>query len=515
MAVRIQIGLVIAPLFLLLAQSTTLVRFSFDDNLIEAGPDTFSVFQKGQGTVTLSTLNRFSGYRSVELRDVPGDHAFPELQGYFPLRAHGKLYLHFAIMTTDSSEELNIALAGPKWFTLRKDGIGFWLKTSGGYLTAISDSAPRKLFPMRPFVWYVTDATYDIDAGVYDLTIRQEGVEAPVFAGRGQPNAANQPGSRVDKFSFIGDHDTDESKVVYYVDDVLIGSDEAIVQQPFVAPGRRKLFFDYWNTTQRAQMRRPAPLPMMQLADLGIGPAETEALRADGAGELLGRSLSGPAPMTPDSLPGRSRNILESIVAWRAGTEALQSGEAEAALAHFDRASRLSPSARLFRMDAVMALAHLARWEEVDKRLAGIVPEWRGDPRLPVALALIGLAREDLDGAEQQLRVGAETNGIMAEQYFLVLLWKGEPTRAEQFAASMSDRAAAALDRSIWQERLGDAAFLGGNIERARQLYEGSVAGHPRPGLVWMKLADVYFKLGDFEKECTFRERIHGSLGGR
>src|SRR6185295_4616649 len=237
----------------------SLVHYSFDDDVLDTGPDTFSVFQFGQGSVTLSAAQRFSGYRSVELRDVPGDHSFPELQGYFELRTKGKLYLHFALMTTDSREELNIALAGPQWFTLRKDGIGFWLKTANGYLTQVSDSMPKKLFLMSSFVWYVVDVTYDISAGTYDLTIRQDGLETPVAAVREQPNAPNQPGSRVDKFSFIDEHTTDESKVVYYVDDVLVGVDETIVHQPFTAPGRRKLFVDYWNSAQRAHASRPSP----------------------------------------------------------------------------------------------------------------------------------------------------------------------------------------------------------------------------------------------------------------
>lgn len=511
MARRIQVGLVTASLIFVAtaaAQAAALVRYSFDDGVLEAGPDTFSVFQFGQGTVTVSALNRFSGYRSVELRDIPGDHSFPELQGYFPLRKNGKLYLHFAIMTTDPAEELNIALAGPQWFKLKKHGIGFWLKTADGYLAAISDSMPKKLFAMRPFVWYVTDVTYDIDAGVYDLTIRQEGFETPVAQVIAQPNAPNQPGSQVDKFSFIGDHETDASKVVYYVDDVLVGVDEAIVHQPFVAPGRRKLFIDYWNDAQRTRAAHPSPLPMTSLADLGIGPAETAALREDRAGELLGQILSGKTAEVPAALGSRSQTILQSVIAWRAGAEDLRSDEAESALRHFERASQLSPSAPLFKMDAVMALAHLARWEEVDRRLAAIVPLWRGDPRLPTALAMIGLARGDLGALER------EANGPLAEQYFLALLWKGEATRAEQFAGSMLANAAAPA-QAIWRERLGDSAFLTGNTERARGLYEASLAEHPQPASVWLKLSDVYFKLGDLERERAFRERIYGGLRGR
>ena len=488
-----------------------LVRYSFDDELIDAGPDTLSVFQFGKGSVKLSTLYHFSGYRSVQIRDVAGDRDFPELQGYFPTRSKGKLYLHFAVMSTDAGEELNIALAGPQWFTLRKDGIAFWLKTSNGYLTAMSDSMPKKLFAIRAFVWYVVDAAYDIDAGIYDLTIRQEGLQTPVVEVRGQPNAASQPGSKVDKFSFIGDHDTDLSNVVYYVDDVLVGVDEAIVHQPFVAPGRRKLFVDYWNETRRARAAHPAPLPIMSLADLGIGMAETAALRQNGAGELLGEALSGRLAKVPDEVSGPSRTILESVIRWGAGASALTAGDAELALAMFDRATKLSPSAPLFQMDAVMALANLARWDEADRRLAGIVPQWRDDPRLPTALATIGLARGDLNAVEQHLREGAQWKDLLAEEYFLTLLWKGDSGRAETFAENKVARGPDS-ERALWRERLGDAALLTNNVERARDCYLASLSENPRPRSVWLKLSDVYFKLGDFEKERVYRERVYGIL---
>ena len=134
MARRIPIALVV--LFWLLPRTVSaqtsspsiLVQYSFDDNALDTGPDTFTVFQKAKGSVRLTTQNRFSGYRSIEIRDVAGDKDFPELQGYFPLRTRGKLFLHFALMTTNPAEEFNIALAGPEWFTLRRNGIGFWLK---------------------------------------------------------------------------------------------------------------------------------------------------------------------------------------------------------------------------------------------------------------------------------------------------------------------------------------------------------------------------------------------------
>lgn len=510
MARTIQVGVVA---WLLCAgaafgEAPALVRYSFDDSLVDTGPDTFSVFQHGRGSVSLTTAHRYSGYRAVELRDVPGDRSFPELQGFFPVRTQGKLYLHFALMTTDPNEELNIALAGPQWFTLRKDGIGFWLKTAGGFLTAVSDSMPKKLVRLDAFVWYVLDAAYDIDAGTYDLTVRQEGVEAPVFLVKEQINAPNQRGSGVDKFSFIGDHQTDESKVVYYVDEVLVGVDAAIVEPPpFAAPGRRKLFVDYWNEAQRRRAARPEALPLMNLTDLGIGADETAALRAEGAGELLGQILAGKVADVPDELAARSRTLLGAVLAWRQGVDALRAGNAEGALQRFEQATRLVPHAPLFAMNAVIALVHLQRWEEVDRRMAAIVPHWRGDVRLPVTLALVGLARGDFDGAE--------STGLPAEEYFLALLWKGDAARARGFAEGMLERSRDAAAQSGWRERLGDAALLTGDAVRARDLYEASLAGHAQPQPVWRKLSDVYFKLGDAAQERSYRERVYGGLRGR
>jgi tetratricopeptide (TPR) repeat protein len=102
----------------------------------------------------------------------------------------------------------------------------------------------------------------------------------------------------------------------------------------------------------------------------------------------------------------------------------------------------------------------------------------------------------------------------MAEEYFLTLLWKGDSDRAEGFAESMLARGSDS-ERAQWRERLGDAAFLTGDIQRARDFYEASLANHSRPRSVWLRLSEVYFKLGDMEKERAFRERVYGGLRGR
>src|SRR3989442_849694 len=97
------------------------VNYSFDDNDAATGPDTFRVFNYAKGNVNLTTTYCHSGYRSVEIRDVAGDKEFPELQGYFPVRRKGEIFAHFAFMTTAPGEPLNMALAGPQWFKVRKD----------------------------------------------------------------------------------------------------------------------------------------------------------------------------------------------------------------------------------------------------------------------------------------------------------------------------------------------------------------------------------------------------------
>ncbi len=184
--------LLLVPVAFALDSSKLLVNYSFDDDQIDSGPDTFSIIQHAKGTVSLNTIYRFSGYRSVEIRDVGGDRDFPELQGYFPRRDTGMLFAHFAFMTPDPREELNIALAGPRWFTTEQGGIVFWLVTRDGFLFHTSDSIPKKMFALVPFVWYVVDLAYDIEAGVYDLVIRQEGIGQPIIDLKKQISAFHQ-----------------------------------------------------------------------------------------------------------------------------------------------------------------------------------------------------------------------------------------------------------------------------------------------------------------------------------
>ena len=58
-------------------------------------------------------------------------------------------------------------------------------------------------------------------------------------------------------------------------------------------------------------------------------------------------------------------------------------------------------------------------------------------------------------------------------------------------------------------------AFLSGNIQGALQWYEASLGQQKRVTSVLLKLSDVYFRLGDLERERGYRELIYGSLRDR
>jgi tetratricopeptide (TPR) repeat protein len=532
--------------------ASILVSYGFDDDNPATGPDTFSVFEKAKGRVHLSTAFRHSGYRSVEIQDVAGDGNFPELQGYFPLRDAGTLYAHFAILVADPLEQLNIALAGPQWFSMKKDGVAFWLQTRGGWLCHYSDSIPMRLFQVRPFTWYTVDAAYDVGAGAYDLTIREEGRPDPIVLLKAQPNAFNEPGSAVDKFSFIGDNGHDTSNVDYYVDDVVLTADRPISLPAFVAPGRRKLFFDTWNDVQALLRSKPVCLPSIDFEDFGLDDESLSELRRDGLLKSLQEMIAGRPAAIPAGLSPDSTRALQAVLLWKGGCAALQTGDAETALERFTRAIEIRPRGTIYEVSAVLSLAVLNRWDRVDVRLAGLHAAWKDDPRLPLLLTMLGLARGDLEAAQRLLRPraarvaddprlecamialstdldasivemvrkrfpsdwqGCLDAAFLPEQYFHVLLAGRSYDEAGHYATRMAERLRSMnLPAGPWIERIGDARFLERDYPRALARYQES-AGHDRPdtGLM-LKLSDVHFLLGDYQKERQMREAIYGSL---
>jgi len=488
-----------------------LVGYSFDDEKTETGPDTFAVYQAARGTVGLSTTFRLSGWRSVELRDVAGDGDFPELQGSFPRRDEGTLYAHFAFLTTAERQEFNVALAGPRRFANVKDGIAFRLQARGGILYHHSNSMPKRLFPIRGFVWYVVDVAYRVDTGTYDLVIREEGTATPVVARRDQPNASREPRSAVELFSFIGDPGTDESEVDYFVDDVVLSADRPVNLAPFAAPGRRRLFVDAWLETVRQAGRAPGCPRATGPEDFGYSMDDLRRLAREAGADLMtalralphgaGRRIAKPAAL------GALAAGLEPVFDWQRGCDALAAGKAQEALAAFEEAARARPAGRVYHLSAIAALARLDRFSEAEARLDVLDASARGDPRLGLAAAMIGLERPDLE------RLADGKDEGLAEEFFFVLLYRKTWTDAARFADRMAERARG-LGRpdDLWVEHAGDAAFLIGNDAAARTAYETALAARPGDRLLLTKLSDVAWRLGDTRLERQYRERVFGSL---
>ncbi len=537
--------------------SPVLVWFDFEGEAVETGPYTLIAYEDAKGSVQLTTRYRLSGFRSVEIRDVAGDGEFAELQGFFREMSEGKLYLHFAVLIALPEEPLNIALAGEAHFRLKKHGIGFWLKARDGVLLHVTGGEEVPLFPIRALTWYVVDAVYDIGRGVYDLSIRAEGDEEPLVVLVDQPNAVGLAGSRLHKFSFIGDPPgRDTSNAIFYVEDILISSDRPVpAQGQFVAPGRRMLFVDLDDYYRSRLYERPGCLPALRPEDFGFGDADVQELASLGALDLYDHFADHRTPRRsslPSELPAYLMPRLEAMRLWGRGCAAPAGCREPCALDLFEAAATEAPDAKLYPMSTVLALAAEKRWDEADEIFLGIYPEWRVDPRYPTVSALLGIARGDLEEAELWLGTALEelppqyehpdvrrlwagdvdqalvrdlkmafpvewTNiaatALIAEHRYYVLLWQQRVGEAPDYAARMVQRFRALdLAAGAWLERQGDALFRLGDYDGARLRYEESLFEPEDPQTVFTKLSDVHFKLGDLDGERRYREKVFGSL---
>jgi hypothetical protein len=528
-----------------------LIRYSFDDGRVATGPDTFTVYRYAKGSVELSTAFHVSGYRSLEIKDVAGDGDFPELQGYFPERRDGRLFLHFALLVTDPSQELNAVLAGPGGFRPGKDGIAFWLTVREGVLRQVSDSIPKRLLPLKAFTWYAIDVDYDVARGVYVLRVAEEGQKEPVVFLKEQANASALAGTAVNVFSFIGDL-ADRSNVDYYVDDFVLGSDAGAARPAFAAPGRRKFFVDSYSeeASEFHRLRKPgSPLscpPVLALDEVGLAPRDLAETRAAGRLEALAALLStGPAAGRAFTAPR-----LAPVWLWKTGCAALAGGRAAEALTAFETAARQSPQAPLFGLSRLLALTALKRLNEADDLLVDLHARWRDDPRYALASALLALQRQSPQEARSWLDPAAlealrgeipvarlaggdwspgviaalqsadpegwkrwRATALAAEQSFYLALLDGRTDEARDFALQIARRLTAVkAPAGEWLERAGDAAFARRDLDEARQLYgQARAAGAPERAIL-LKLSDVAFLLGDLATEKALRERYYGSL---
>ncbi len=496
----------------------TLARYSFDDGAVESGPDTFAVYAAARGRVGLSSAWRVSGQHSVELREVAGDGDFAELQGWFPARDRGRVYAHFALLVTDPAETLNVALAGPGGFAPGKDAIAFWLTTKRGWLVHVSDSIPKPLFEPRRLAWYRVDLAYDVLRGRYDLEIAEEGAAEPRVRLRDQPNAANAAGSSVDRFSFIGDAGGDVSNAIYYVDDVVIGTDERVQQLPFMAPGRRRLFFEVLLEERRRLHERIRCPRLGEPAELGLDGASARALLA--ARLLVAGGANAPEP--PPSLSERERSLLGAVGAFAAGCQALERGEPELALAAFHSAEASVPGAPAYALGSALALAAAGRAEEAARRVSALERSFARDPRWPAWRAKLARASGDaralqswLDRATDDALSQREPPPALAEaaeDAFWSDLGADRLYDAEKLARALADRAGQPTEQAAWLERAADAEVLLEDYTRALAHYQAALELDATRAGVWEKLSDLHYLRGDLEGERRCREKIWGSL---
>ncbi len=209
-----------------------------------SGPDTFWARQSGGGEVALSQAFRVSGERSLHISEVPGNRDFAEFLAYFRECENGAVFIQFYLLLTDPEQRFNFGLAGQRWFLSReRHGHAVWLQTDDGVFRHQTAEGWRQLFAPRPFAWHFVDIVYHVDRGRYDLAIWEEGLEDPLVDLRGARAMHGQDHSAVKFFSLIGDLE-DDGRFDFFVDDLLIATDPAVRQAPFVAPGRRRWFVD-------------------------------------------------------------------------------------------------------------------------------------------------------------------------------------------------------------------------------------------------------------------------------
>ena len=348
----------------------------------------------------------------------------------------------------------------------------------------------------------------------------------------------------------------DRSNVVYYVDDVVIGTDETVASLPFVAPGRRKLFVDLFRDYQRLLAERPRCLPPSGPEDVGLTAADLTDLGREGLLYAAERLLAGER-VDPQAFvrrgEGRWRTVFDALADWSAGCAALETGQPTQALPRFEKAAAAVPEGRLFSLSGALALGGLKRFAEADERMA-LLSDWREDPRYAVASAFLGIARGDLDRAEAWLQdpaarvldrdlnpllrvfrngfrgellatlkgqLGAEfqerlEETLVTEQYYHVQLWKGRYDVARDYALRMGERLRRAdLPAGVWAGRAGDAAFYGQDLREAHELYDRAIQGEKDHGALmalYLKLADLAYLSGDLETERSLREHYYGAL---
>ncbi len=534
-----------------LKMDQVLVNFGFDDGRIALDERSFKTWEQGRGSVKTTTHASYSGYRSLEIKDQASDKSFPELQGYFSKQTAGKLFVRFALLIDTPNEELNIALVGPAGFGLKKDGIALWLSTKNGWLYHTTDSIPTKLFSTKPHRWYIFKLMLDIDRGRYDLQVAEEKSEKPFLRLSDQINATNQPGSSVDKLSFIGDKGDDTSNVSYLIDDVLVGSTKNVLDQPF-APStpHRTYFIDGWYELKKSMSAKPRCPDVFDISDFGIQSNERAEINRLQYAERVRAAVVGRKPFAVgNELSQRTHATLTALNRWVSGCLALKADSGKVAEEDFRFAMNLVPDARIYGLAFVLSLAAQKQWESVNQEMALIYSDWIDDPRFDLALAVIGIARSDLAANAKVLEKftpqllsdlradevkelwlggtsGATVTKIktaqpsrwkeilsqpqIAEQYFYSLIWQNKAPEAGRFAERIvRELKAAHASAGFWEVLLGDANFYASEPRAALAHYLEALKDAKQaqnPDLMG-RISDAYFSLNDADGELKYRAK--------
>jgi len=482
-----------------------LVSYSFDDGRTEAGPDTFIVFEHAKGRVDLSEDFYVTPYESVVIEDVPGNDAFPEIQGYFPQIDDGRLYVQFYLMPTQRDQELNIALAGPARFNVEPQGIALWLIFRDGRIEHVTDGIPQVLVPRYdPFQWYRFDIVYDVGRGTYDISIGL-GDDPPMVHLRQQPNAPGSPGSSVGIFSFIGDL-RDRSSVRYYIDSLNIGRNDIFADRPgaSVAPAPR-----------RSEVDREIELLRTELDDLpGFLPIRGASERRD-VNEPYVAALSAFLAHDPDRALRLLNQALEKAHAGmeRAlclnvhGVVLLGTGQYAAARRDFAEAAHAAPDLPEPTLNLILAAARARDWARAFALADGASSRVRDDNRLPVLRAKMWMAR---DRAAEAAAALAPADDALVAGYRMLLSVVSRGGAAVGTDAIESWAAAHADDTEL-QELAGDVFFAAGDYRRALRQYAALADGTPARSVL-VKAADASERLGDPAAARGYRERAYGKL---
>ncbi|HXJ37136.1 MAG TPA: tetratricopeptide repeat protein [Candidatus Eisenbacteria bacterium] len=491
--------------FAVVAERGDLVSYSFDDGRVETGPDSFIVFEHANGHVDLSEDYYVTAYESVVIEDVPGNNAFPEIQGYFPQVDDGKLYVQFYLMPTQREEELNIALAGPARFNVEPQGIALWLIFRNGRIEHVSDWIPQVLLPrFEPFQWYRFDVVYDVGRGTYDIAVGV-GDDPPSVSLRNQPNAPGSPGSGVGIFSFIGDL-RDRSSVRYYIDSLNIGRNDIFARKPgaIATPPPRRSLVDRQIELMRADLDvLPGFIPIR-------GASERKDVNdpyVAGLTAYLAHDPDRALKLTNQALEKARPGIERALCLNTHGVVLLASHQYDAARRDFAEAHEAAPSLPEPALNLILTAARQGDWATAFGIANGEGARLRDDDRVLALKAKMWMAR-DRAGAAAQALLPAEDALLVGYRLLLDVVTRGV---AAVGTDAIEAYAAAHADDDELKELAGDVFFAAGDYRRALRQYRAIAAGACDRSVL-VKASDACERLGDSAGARAFRERAYGKL---